>query len=192
MRRYSRSRTNHVQEGQVATKISEFSPLSFFLIRARALTYTIYVILVTCYIIVVLFRDWFRHNWRISIMEFACPRCRGGSMRITSSIELPPDSRSDEITVQILKCSKCGFAGLGIYEETRRGRLDSESIHHRGYYVDDSTLASIERMISKCLKPKKSGCRCRIHRSLGCVNEFGRWNWLEKIPYKETFKLQII
>ncbi|UCD27002.1 MAG: hypothetical protein JSV75_02465 [Candidatus Bathyarchaeota archaeon] len=112
-------------------------------------------------------------------------------MKITSSIELPPDSRSDEITVQILKCSKCGFAGLGVYEETRRGKLDSESFHHRGYYMDDSTLASIQKMIGQCPKPKKSGCRCRIHRSLGRVNEFGEWNWLEKTPHKETFRLQI-
>jgi hypothetical protein len=125
-------------------------------------------------------------------MEFVCPRCRGVSIKMTSSIELPPDSRSDEITVQILKCSKCGFAGLGVYEETRRGRLDSESVHHRGYHVDDSTLASLEKMIRQCSKPKKPGCECRIHHSLGSVNEFGRWNWLEKIPLKETFKLELI
>ena len=125
-------------------------------------------------------------------MGFVCPRCIGGSMKITSSIELPPDSRSDEITVQILKCLKCGFAGLGIYEEARRGRLDSESVHHRGYYVDESTLASIEKMIRQCPKPKKPSCRCRIHRSLGCVNEFGRWNWLDKMPHGEIFKLQIM
>ena len=122
-------------------------------------------------------------------MEFICPRCRGGSMRITSSIELPPDSRSDEITVQTLKCSKCGFAGLGVYEESRRGKLDSESVHHLGYYVDDSTLASIEKMIRQCPKPKKSSCRCRIHRSLSRVDEFGGWSWLEKLPHKEAFKL---
>jgi len=74
-------------------------------------------------------------------MEFVCPKCLGASMKITSSIELPPDSRSDEITVQTLKCSKCGFAGLGIYEESRRRRLDSESFHHHGYHMDDSALA---------------------------------------------------
>ena len=125
-------------------------------------------------------------------MGFVCPRCHGGSIKITSRIELPPDSRSDEVSVQILRCSKCGFAGLGIYEETRRGRLDSESVHHHGYYMDDSTLASIENMIRQCPKPKKSGCRCRIHSSLRRVNEFGRWDWLEKIPRKETFQLQII
>lgn len=125
-------------------------------------------------------------------MEFVCPRCLGGSMKITSSIELPPDSRSDEITVQILRCSKCGFAGLGIYEESRRGRLDSESVYHRGYYMDDSTLASLEKMIMQCPNPKKSGCRCKTHRSLSRVNKYGRWSWLEKIPHKETFKLQRI
>ena len=122
-------------------------------------------------------------------MGFVCPRCLGGSMKITSSIELPPDSRSDEITVQILKCSKCGFSGLGVYEETRRGRLNSESVHHRGYYLDDSTLISIEKMIKRCPKPKKSNCQCKSHLFFYTVNEFGRWTWLEKITYKETFKL---
>ena len=124
-------------------------------------------------------------------MVFICPSCLAASMEITSSIELPHDSRSDEISVQILKCLKCGFAGLGIYEESRRGRLNSESFQHRGYYVDDSVLDSIENMIKKCSKPKNSNCKCKIHRSLGCVNEIGRWNWLEKIPYKKPFKLQI-
>ena len=124
-------------------------------------------------------------------MQIICPRCLALSMKITSSIELPPDSRSDEITVQTLKCSKCGFAGLGVYEESRRGRLDSESIDHRGYYMDDSSLASIERMIRQCPEPNQSGCQCRIHRFLSCVNEFGKWNWLDKIAHKETFKLKM-
>ena len=125
-------------------------------------------------------------------MAFVCPRCLGVTMTIEHSLELPSDSRSDEIEVQTLKCSKCGFAGLGVYEESRRGGLDSESVDHRGYIIDDSTLASIVKMIKQCPKPKMYNCRCRIHRSFGCVNEFGRWNWLEKIPNKETFKLQII
>ena len=125
-------------------------------------------------------------------MVFVCPRCLGGTLQINSSIELAPDSRSDEISVQIPKCSKCGFAGLGVYEETRRGGLDSESLYHRGYYIDDSTLVLAEKLIRQCTKPKKSGCKCRVHRSLGRVDEFGRWIWLESIPHEETFKLQII
>lgn len=124
-------------------------------------------------------------------MQFVCPRCLGLSMKITSKIELPPDSRSDEIAVQTLKCSKCRLAALGIYEESRRGSFDLESVDHRGYYVDASSLASIEKMIGECPEPKKSGCRCRIHRSFGCVNEVGRWNWIDKIAHKEKFKLQI-
>ena len=125
-------------------------------------------------------------------MKFVCPQCSGVSMNINKSIELPPDSRSDEIAVQTLKCLKCGFYGLGVYEESRRGSLDSESVDHRGYYVDDCTIASIEKMIGQCPEPKNSGCRCRIHRSFISINKFGRWNWLEKIPQKERFKLQTV
>ena len=132
-----------------------------------------------------------RNAWRRTIMVFVCPRCRGGSLTITARIELPPDSRSDEIAVQTLNCSGCGFAGLGVYEESRRGRLDADSVHHRGYHVDAATLASIARRIRHCPKPKDAGCRCRTHRSLDRVNEDGRWNWLETIPHTETFTLQL-
>lgn len=125
-------------------------------------------------------------------MQFVCPKCLGLSIKIISSIELPPDSRSDEIGVQTIRCSKCGFAALGVYEESRRGGLDSESVDHRGYYVDNSSLASIEKMIGQCPEPKKSTCRCRIHRSFSHVDDVGRWNWLDTIQYKEKFKIQII
>ena len=125
-------------------------------------------------------------------MTFLCPRCQSRLMRIESSIELLPDSRSDEITVQILKCPKCGFTGLGIYEETRRGRLDTELIHHRGYCLNDSTMVSIEKLIKQCPKPRNPNCKCKTHNSFYSVDEFGRWNWLKKIPLKEEFKLLIV
>ena len=124
-------------------------------------------------------------------MTFICPRCCGISLKINSSIELPPENRSDEITVQTFRCSECGFAGLGIYEETRRGRLNSELVHHRCYYLEDSTLVSIEKMIRRCPKPKKSNCKCKSHLSFHKVDKYGRWNWFEKIPHKESFKLEI-
>ena len=109
-------------------------------------------------------------------------------MRITSTIELPPDSCSYEITLQILKCSKCSFAGIGVYEETRRGGLDSENFYHYCHYFDGYNLAKMDKLIRKCPNPKKSGCQCRIHRYLCCVNEFGIRNWLEKIQHKEKIK----
>jgi predicted RNA-binding Zn-ribbon protein involved in translation (DUF1610 family) len=127
-----------------------------------------------------------------TIMSFKCPKCLGASMKITSSIELPPDNRSDEITLQTLKCTKCGFTGLGIYEETRRDNLDKESIHHHGIYIDNLIYKSIKKSIRQCPKPKESDCHCKTHNTLNQVNKFGRWNWLEKIPHKKTFEIQII
>ena len=63
-------------------------------------------------------------------MAFVCPECHTSeSLRITRSLELPPDSRSDEITLQIIRCSSCRFAGVAVYEESRRGRLDDETRH---------------------------------------------------------------
>jgi len=80
-------------------------------------------------------------------MPFKCPKCLGASMKITSSIELPPDSRSDEITVQTIKCTKCGFTGLGIYEETRRGSLNEDCIHNYGIFIDNLTYESMKKTL---------------------------------------------
>ena len=125
-------------------------------------------------------------------MGFICPRCLSRNLQTTSSIELPSDSRSDEISVQILKCSECDFAGLGVYEESRRGRLDSEKIYHRGYYVNNSLLEKVRKLIRLCPNQKKSSCKCKVHLSLGRTNEFGRWIWLDSVPIKEKFQLQIV
>jgi hypothetical protein len=59
-------------------------------------------------------------------MSFVGPECHANSLAITQSIELPPDGRSDEISLQIVACQACGFAGTAVYEESRRGALDSE------------------------------------------------------------------
>lgn len=125
-------------------------------------------------------------------MPFKCPKCLGASMKITSSIELPPDSRSDEITVQTIKCTKCGFTGLEIYEETRRGSLNEDCIHNYGIYIDNLTYESMKKTFRQCPKPKESDCQCKTHHSLNQVNEFGRWNWLERFSQKKSFELQII
>ena len=69
-------------------------------------------------------------------MAFLCPACdAAGGLKITRRLELPPDSRSDEITLQIVRCRRCNFEGLAIYEESRRGALGDEAVDHRGYMV---------------------------------------------------------
>jgi hypothetical protein len=110
-------------------------------------------------------------------MPFACPNCgTPSSLRITSSIELPPDSRSDEIALQIVACARCGFRGAAVYEESRRGSLDSEAVDHRGYRVPAESLNSLIAQIGACPDPANRGCGCESHRTLGRTDDAGRWS----------------
>jgi C4-type Zn-finger protein len=47
-------------------------------------------------------------------MPLVCPECSSASLNVTARLELPPDSRSDEITVQIVQCSQCGFSAAAV------------------------------------------------------------------------------
>ena len=109
-------------------------------------------------------------------MPFACPECGSpGSLRITSSIELPPDSRSDEIALQLVACARCGFRAAAVYEESRRGSLDSEAVDHAGYRVAREALASLAAQIAACPDAGNRGCACESHRILGRTDDSGRW-----------------
>ena len=66
-------------------------------------------------------------------MSFVCPECRGASLEIGPRMQLPSDSRSDDIAVQVLQCARCDFRGVAIYEESRRGA--SDSWQHFGYHL---------------------------------------------------------
>ena len=82
-------------------------------------------------------------------MGFICPKCRGISLEITSTIELPPDSRSDEITVQILKCTKCGFdhhAALDFHHED-----PTEKEYNVNRLVSDGRFKKAYAEIEKCI-----------------------------------------
>jgi hypothetical protein len=108
-----------------------------------------------------------------------------------SSLELPVDSRSDEISIQILDCPNCGFKGLGVYEESGRGSIDSDSFHHRGYVVDSSVLESLREKMLRCCQPGIPRCDCSAHEYFHRVDENGRWNFLKVIEIKSTFQIQI-
>jgi len=84
-------------------------------------------------------------------MPFLCPSCNKPSLEIVRSIELPPDDEWDEITVQTLVCSgaACGFSGIGIYEESRRGALDSECVRHTGYATLSGDAAKVAALIRR-------------------------------------------
>lgn len=123
-------------------------------------------------------------------MAFACPRCSvEDSLAIVAAIELAPDSRSDEISLQILQCGQCGFRGLAVYEESRRGALDAEAWEHTGYLVEEDVVNSIARLINGCPERSKSNCPCQSHQILGQLDQNGRWNGIGKYETRGMFPL---
>jgi hypothetical protein len=110
-------------------------------------------------------------------MSFQCPDCKNRkTLQIIERIELPPDSRSDEITLQIVRCQRCQFEAVAIYEESRRGALDSESFDHYGYTIGQDELKALKGLIRRCSDPKNRRCRCESHSALKRKDASGRWS----------------
>ncbi len=96
-------------------------------------------------------------------MPFLCPECSSPrSLKISLKIELPPDSRSDEIALQVVTCFQCGFAGIAVYEESRRGALDTESFDHRGYRVSADDLKAVNEMMKQPVDGRRGCNRCSV------------------------------
>ena len=71
-------------------------------------------------------------------MSFRCPACKcAGTLVFGSCLDVLPDSRSDEITVQALSCLRCGFPAVAVYEESRRGSLENMSSDHLGFELSE-------------------------------------------------------
>ena len=112
---------------------------------------------------------------------FLCPKCQAASLAIGDCIDLEPDSRSDDITLQLVGCGQCGLDAIAVYEESRRGSLDSEASSHTGYFVDRTTLTSVKKAIKTCPAPRDSGCQCEGHIILGARDTRGAWDGLRRL-----------
>ena len=108
-------------------------------------------------------------------MPLVCPDCDEPTLEVHETLELPPDSRSDEITLQIVECSACGFRAAASYEESRRGGLDEESVDHSGYRLPADRLDLIAALIGVCPEPDNARCTCASHQELGARDPNGRW-----------------
>jgi hypothetical protein len=124
-------------------------------------------------------------------MPFQCPECKKTSLGIKAQIELPPDSRSDEISLQIVTCSSCGFSGIAVYEESRRGALDADSYSHIGYRVRKEDQVKLRNMIRKCPTPREQRCTCPAHRELGKTDSAHRWIGLRELQVTGQFELRL-
>ena len=123
-------------------------------------------------------------------MPRGCGECKKTNvLQITQSLVLPPDIRSDDIILQVVKCASCGFRGLAVYEESRRGGMDSESWSHTAYHVSVDDLKTVAAAIRSCPSPKNPKCRCRTHRDLGRRGRGGRWNGLQNITLEDSFPI---
>ncbi len=123
---------------------------------------------------------------------FICPECgEVGSLNITSAIDIEYDSRSDEISLQLIECSACGFRGVAVYEESRRGSLDSECTDHYGYKMDKAEIESLIALISRCPRPRDESCACETHKTLNRRNETGRWDALDDFKNTGYFTMEL-
>ena len=123
-------------------------------------------------------------------MPFRCPACSTRSLLILSALEVKPDSRWDEITLQTLGCTQCGFTGVAVYQESRRGALDAEIVHHDGYSVDLADRQRLERAIRHCPTPSDTRCTCFAHRAFGGHDAAGRWKGLSTLQRGAAFTLE--
>ena len=116
-------------------------------------------------------------------MLFKCPNCLMSSLEIGQAIDLPPDSRSDEITVQVIVCRQCGFLGAAVYEESRRGAPGTETMHHTGYRLKRRLWKSLQGTIKKCPTPRNV-------RALSWRAADGRWIGLD-VEIEGTFPMEL-
>jgi hypothetical protein len=125
-------------------------------------------------------------------MPFICPECdRQQVLHIRQSITLPPDSRSDDILVQIVSCESCGFRAAAVYEESRRGSMDSESWDHTGYRLGRKELTQLGKLIRSCPSKKNKRCTCASHKTLSRTNEYGRWQLPDGFDWNNTFPMRL-
>lgn len=124
-----------------------------------------------------------------TVTDFLCPDCGAGTLAIVTLIELPSDCRSDEITVQAIACASCAFAGAAVYEESRRGSLDSESWTHEGLRMPVVHASALRELLLSCPNPRKETCACRAHRELGRATD-GQWVGLEAWGVTDRFPMR--
>ena len=125
----------------------------------------------------------------VAQVNFVCPACRAPKLAIVASLELPSDSRSDEISAQVIECGGCGMVGAAAYEESRRGSLDSEHWTHVGFRLQPERAVALLDLIRSCPTPASHSCTCQAHQEIGRVVDH-RWIGLQPWNATDPFELQ--
>lgn len=124
-------------------------------------------------------------------MSFRCPQClTPDTLEIILSIDIPPDRRYDEISLQVIGCKVCTFRGLAVYEELI-STDEVESWHHTGYWVSRDAVEAVLKAIRSCPDPHNPRCTCPAHASLGKKDVYGIWRGLLELERSHTFSMRL-
>jgi len=99
-------------------------------------------------------------------------------MQMKAAIELPPDGRSDEITLSVCECPLCKAMAVTVYQESRRGSLDDDSSEVAGYRLQAKDYSLLVDLIGRCPARERKHCECSTHRILGRERPDGIWDGL--------------
>jgi len=116
-------------------------------------------------------------------MPLVCPTCKAPALDVPLFLEFPPDGGSDEVTLQTVSCERCGFAGVGLYEESRRGPLGRESVHHVGWHLTRAEMEKLSALMRTCSDPGNLRCQCTAHLVLGKRDPSNSWDGLRQNGY---------
>ena len=123
---------------------------------------------------------------------FLCPDClTPGALQIAAAIQLPADSRSDEIALQVVTCESCGMRAVAVYEESRRGSLAWELWEHAGYRAPADVVETLCTAIAACPDPTNPACTCAMHQSLGRRDGGGRWRKPSGVEWQHIFPMRL-
>ncbi len=125
-------------------------------------------------------------------MSFQCPECKDQqSLEIEASLQLFKGRCDNEITLQIVVCQRCQFIGAAVYEEGRRGSVDTRAWKHVGYIFDDADLGELRALIQACPDQLNPTCACPAHVKLGICDGHGDWVGLEQFNPRDRFPMRL-
>lgn len=105
--------------------------------------------------------------------RFLCPTCNKETLLLRETCDLPSTQRSDEMQIQTLACTACGFHACGIYEEAHRGAIDDDSVDHRCYPLDEMSFHELETLIHAANTEHAPGQKAAIDALVKLATEQG-------------------
>jgi hypothetical protein len=125
-------------------------------------------------------------------MSFQCPHCTDQrSLEIETSIQLFKGHCESETTLQIVECRRCQFVGAAVYEEGRRGAVDTRAWKHNGYFMDEPVLNRLKGLLLACPDRGEPNCTCTAHLELGICDGRGHWVGLEQFNPRDRFAMRL-